>query len=141
MLTKEAKDELTKQQYRIIGDHSAVKICRWTKNMLTKKGGCYKLKFYGIQSHQCMQMTTSISCANRCVFCWRGYKAPVSKEWKWEIDDPEMIIKGSLEQHRKLLEGYGGDEKTSKKKNEQKKKVQQRWVLFYRETPPKPHPK
>ncbi|HIH37435.1 4-demethylwyosine synthase TYW1 [Candidatus Woesearchaeota archaeon] len=124
MLTKEAKDELTKQQYRIIGDHSAVKICRWTKNMLTKKGGCYKLKFYGIQSHQCMQMTTSISCANRCVFCWRGYKAPVSKEWKWEIDDPEMIIKGSLEQHRKLLEGYGGNEKASKKAYEQSKHVQ-----------------
>ncbi|MFH1664137.1 MAG: hypothetical protein ABH986_05005 [archaeon] len=108
MLTKEAKAELEKQQYRIIGSHSAVKICGWTKNSLRGKGVCYKQKFYGIKSHQCMQMTTSLSCANRCVFCWRGYKAPVSKKWKWKIDEPEFILDGSIKEQKKLLSGFKG---------------------------------
>jgi tRNA wybutosine-synthesizing protein 1 len=114
MLTESARKELEKQQYRIVGKHahSAVKTCGWTKNMLRGEGGCYKLKFYGIKSHQCMQMTTSISCANRCTFCWRGYKAPVSKEWKWQMDEPEEIFEESLKAHHKLLSGFGGHPKT-----------------------------
>ncbi|HLC77971.1 MAG TPA: 4-demethylwyosine synthase TYW1 [Candidatus Nanoarchaeia archaeon] len=108
-LTDPAKKKLTKQGYRIIGNHSAVKTCGWTKNMIRGKGGCYKLKFYGIMSNQCMQMSTSISCANRCVFCWRDYKAPVSKEWKWEVDEPQFILDGSIKQHHKLLDGFGGN--------------------------------
>ncbi|HLC98099.1 MAG TPA: 4-demethylwyosine synthase TYW1 [Candidatus Nanoarchaeia archaeon] len=115
MLTPEAKAELEKQQYRIIGSHSAVKTCGWTKNMIKGEGGCYKLKFYGIMSNQCMQITTSISCANRCTFCWRGYKAPVSTDWKWGVDEPEAILKGSLEAHHKLLIGFKGNEKASKR--------------------------
>lgn len=114
MLTPAAKAELEKQQYRIIGSHSAVKTCGWTKNMINGQGGCYKLKFYGIMSNQCMQMTTSISCANRCTFCWRGYKAPVSKEWKWEVDDPEMIFEESVKAHLNLLVGFGGSHKANK---------------------------
>ncbi len=114
MLTPEAKKALEKQSYIIVGEHSAVKTCGWTKNMLRGEGGCYKFKFYGIRSHQCMQMTTSISCANRCSFCWRDYKAPVSKEWKWAIDDPDFIIENSIAAHHKLLTGFGGNEKVSK---------------------------
>jgi len=108
MLSQSAKDELKKQQYRVVGEHSAVKICGWTKNMIKDKGGCYKLKFYGIMSNQCLQMTTSISCANRCVFCWRGYKAPVSKTWEGNVDEPEIIFDKSIKAHHKLLYGFGG---------------------------------
>ena len=109
------KNTLEKQQYRFVGEynHTAVKICGWTKNMLRSEGGCYKLKFYGIMSHQCMQMSPSISCANRCTFCWRDYKAPVSKEWIWGIDEPEVIIEGSLNEHHKLLNGFKGNPKTN----------------------------
>ncbi len=123
MLTAEAKAELEKQQYRIVGEHSAVKTCGWTKNMINGEGGCYKLKFYGIMSNQCMQMTTSISCANRCTFCWRGYKAPVSKEWKWGVDDPNTIFEKSLEAHEKLLVGFGGSYKANKRAFEASKTV------------------
>jgi tRNA wybutosine-synthesizing protein 1 len=122
MLSKESREELIKQQYRIIGEHSAVKICGWTKNMIKGKGGCYKLKFYGVVSSQCMQMTTSISCANRCVFCWRGYKAPVSKEWRWNVDDPKIILEDSLEAHAKLLKGFGG-QKDLKERYEESRTV------------------
>lgn len=110
-----AKEELEKQHYRVIGMHSAVKICGWTKSMIRGKGGCYKLKFYGIMSHQCMQMTTSISCANRCRFCWRGYKAPVSKEWNWDIDPPEKIFEESMHAHHGLLTGFGGSKDANKR--------------------------
>lgn len=123
MLNNEAKKDLTRQAYRLVGEHSAVKTCGWTKNMIRGKGGCYKFKFYGIRSHQCMQMTTSISCANRCTFCWRGYKAPVSKEWIWGVDDPDFIIEESLKQHHDLLIGFKGNEKANKKVYEQSNDV------------------
>ncbi len=114
MLTDAAKQELTKQQYRLVGEHSAVKTCGWTKNMIKGIGGCYKLKFYGVMSNQCLQMTTSISCANRCTFCWRGYKAPVSKDWQWAIDEPEKIIEGALLEHKQLLFGFKGNPKINR---------------------------
>ncbi len=107
-LDQESKQRLEKQHYRVIGMHSAVKTCGWTKKMIRNEGGCYKLKFYGIMSNQCLQMTTSISCANRCTFCWRDYKAPVSEEWNWEIDDPEFIIEESIKAHHNLLVGFKG---------------------------------
>lgn len=110
MLSDSAERELIRQQYRVIGNHSAVKICGWTKHLLKGEGGCYKLSFYGINSHRCLQMTSSISCANRCIFCWRGYKAPVATSWKWAVDDPESIVEGSLHAQKKLLEGFGGND-------------------------------
>jgi tRNA wybutosine-synthesizing protein 1 len=107
------KNKLEKQHYAVIGNHSAVKICGWTKNLLTGKGGCYKYKFYGIASHKCLQMTTSLSCANRCIYCWRDYKAPVSKEWNFCSDDSEFIIENSLKAQKKLLSGFGGNKNTN----------------------------
>lgn len=122
-LSPRYRAELEKQQYRIIGNHSAVKVCGWTKNMLRGEGGCYKFKFYGIQSHKCMQMTVNMSCANRCTFCWRGYKAPVSKEWNWEVDEPDFIIEEAIKAHLTLLNGFGGNEKVSRAAFEQSKHV------------------
>lgn len=58
--------------YHIVGSHSGVKMCRWTKSMLRGRGGCYKHTFYGIESHRCMETTPSLACANKCVFCWRS---------------------------------------------------------------------
>lgn len=122
-LTPRYQSELERQQYRIIGHHSAVKVCGWTKNMLRGEGGCYKFKFYGIQSHKCMQMTVNLSCANRCTFCWRGYKAPVEKEWNWDVDEPDFIIEEAIAAHTTLLAGFGGNEKVSKAAFEQSKHV------------------
>lgn len=123
MLTQAAKEELERQHYRVIGDHSAVKTCGWTKTMIRGKGGCYKLKFYGIMSNQCMQMTTSISCANRCTFCWRGYKAPVATEWKWEEDDPQKIHQEALKAHHDLLIGFKGSKTANKASYEKSQTV------------------
>ncbi|MBT4935975.1 4-demethylwyosine synthase TYW1 [Candidatus Woesearchaeota archaeon] len=114
MVSKDIIEEMEKQQYRFVGSHSAVKVCGWTRNMINDKGSCYKHKFYGIQSNKCMQMTTCLSCANRCLFCWRGHKEPVSKEWNGTIDNPEFILTKSLEAHHKLLVGFKGSDKAVK---------------------------
>ncbi|KAF7682718.1 S-adenosyl-L-methionine-dependent tRNA 4-demethylwyosine synthase [Astathelohania contejeani] len=103
MLNATLKKNLTKQGYHIIGSHSGVKMCRWTKSMLRGNGGCYKHTFYGIESHRCMEATSSLACANKCVFCWRHYTNPVGTEWKWKTDDPERIVEECLKEHRKMV--------------------------------------
>lgn len=99
---------LTKQGYTIIGTHSGVKICRWTKSALRGRGSCYKFSFYGIKSHLCMETTPSLSCSNKCVFCWRHGTNPVGTTWRWQIDPPEMIFEGAKEGHYKKIKMMRG---------------------------------
>ncbi|KAJ2961781.1 hypothetical protein NQZ79_g3031 [Umbelopsis isabellina] len=99
---------LTKQGYKIVGSHSGVKICRWTKAALRGRGFCYKHSFYGIQSHLCSESTPSLACANKCVFCWRHHTNPVGKTWRWKVDDPEFIVQGVLENHYKMIKQLKG---------------------------------
>jgi tRNA wybutosine-synthesizing protein 1 len=108
MLSGTQKAVLSKQGYKIIGSHSGVKMCRWTKAMLRGRGGCYKHTFYGIMSHRCMETTPSMACANKCVFCWRHHKNPVGTEWRWEMDDPETIVNGAIENHYKMIKEAKG---------------------------------
>ncbi|XP_071446302.1 S-adenosyl-L-methionine-dependent tRNA 4-demethylwyosine synthase TYW1-like [Hetaerina americana] len=108
MITPLLRESLTKQGYRLIGSHSGVKLCRWTKSMLRGRGGCYKHTFYGIESHRCMETTPSLACANKCVFCWRHHSNPVGTEWKWKMDDPETIVSGALENHYKMINQFKG---------------------------------
>jgi tRNA wybutosine-synthesizing protein 1 len=102
---------LTKQGYTIVGTHSGVKICRWTKSALRGRGSCYKFSFYGIKSHLCMETTPSLACANKCVFCWRHGTNPVGTTWRWEVDDAETVYRGALEGHYskiRMLRGMVG---------------------------------
>jgi len=111
---------LEKQQYRIIGNNSAVKICTWTKKSLKDKGVCYKEKFYGIRCHLCCQMTPDVNfCQNSCVFCWRNLENTEKNNKNMIIDEPITIIDGSIKAQRKLLEGYFGDDYVNKKKIKQ----------------------
>lgn len=99
---------LTKQGYTIVGSHSGVKICRWTKSALRGRGSCYKYSFYGIRSHLCMETTPSLSCSNKCVFCWRHGTNPVGTTWRWQVDPPEMIFAGVKEGHYKKIKMMKG---------------------------------
>ena len=102
---------LTKQGYSIVGSHSGVKICRWTKSALRGRGSCYKYTFYGIKSHLCMETTPSLSCSNKCVFCWRHGTNPVGTTWRWEVNPPEMIFEGVKAGHYqkiKMMKGVPG---------------------------------
>ncbi|ORY65062.1 uncharacterized protein BCR38DRAFT_484533 [Pseudomassariella vexata] len=104
-------NSLTKQGYSIVGSHSGVKICRWTKSALRGRGSCYKFSFYGIASHQCMETTPSLSCSNKCVFCWRHGTNPVGTTWRWVVDPPELIFNGVRAGHYqkiKMMRGVPG---------------------------------
>lgn len=104
-------NSLTKQGYTIVGSHSGVKICRWTKSALRGRGSCYKYSFYGIASHQCMETTPSLSCSNKCVFCWRHGTNPVGTTWRWKVDQPEDIFNGVKAGHYqkiKMMRGVPG---------------------------------
>lgn len=46
MITPDLRKELRKQGYRLIGTHSGVKLCRWTKSMLRGRGRFYKLFYF-----------------------------------------------------------------------------------------------
>lgn len=99
---------LTKQGYSIVGTHSGVKICRWTKSALRGRGSCYKFSFYGIASHRCMEATPSLSCSNKCVFCWRHGTNPVGTTWRWQVDPPDMIFDGIKKEHYKKIKMLRG---------------------------------
>ena len=99
---------LTKQGYAIVGSHSGVKICRWTKSALRGRGSCYKFSFYGINSHQCMETTPSLSCSNKCVFCWRHGTNPVGTSWRWVVDPPDLIFNGVKANHYQKIKSLRG---------------------------------
>ncbi|AAS53275.1 AFL099Wp [Eremothecium gossypii ATCC 10895] len=99
---------LTKQGYSIVGSHSGVKICRWTKNDLRGRGSCYKHSLFNIVSSRCMELTPSLACSSKCVFCWRHGTNPVAKNWRWELDEPEFILENALKEHYSKIKQMRG---------------------------------
>ena len=101
MLTPESKAELEKQQYRIVGKHSAVKVCLWTKRSLRDEDVCYKEQFYDTICHRCVQMTPALdTCTHRCIWCWRDIDHTKPK-WQGVVDDPKLIVEECIKQNKK----------------------------------------
>lgn len=100
------KTLLKKQGYALAGRHSAVKTCLWLRHAMNGQGFCYKSKFYGVQSHRCLQMTPTLMCNQRCLFCWRPTEISVPDLGEW--DSPEKIVEESIACQRKLITGFGG---------------------------------
>lgn len=114
MLPLNVKSLLEKQQYRIVGRHSAVKVCYWTRQKLTRGRACYKELWYSnVQSHRCMQMTPFLGCNYRCTYCWRIHSGD-RPEYVWQeypaqpsgLDDPAHILEEAVRLRRSLLIGY-----------------------------------
>ncbi|MBZ2165280.1 4-demethylwyosine synthase TYW1 [Methanobacterium spitsbergense] len=109
---------LEKKGYRFAGDlkHAAAKVCHWTKKSLLDEGVCYKEKFYGIESHRCLQMSPSIPfCHQKCSFCWRDISI-TKTEWDEDFDEPKVIIDDCIDAQRNLLCGFFGNSLANKKK-------------------------
>ena len=109
------REVLERQGYKVVGEHSGVKVCHWTKSSLTRGVGCYKETFYGIKSHRCLQMTPTVdSCNLGCLFCWR------TQEWGSDslvhADDPGFVVEESIQAQRALLTGFKGNPKVSSEK-------------------------
>ena len=86
-------DALRKQGYLFFSPASsaALKPCLWCKRALTGGDMCYKHQFYGIESHRCVQMTPTLRCNQRCLFCWRSFEHEAAEE---EECPPETILAG-----------------------------------------------
>jgi tRNA wybutosine-synthesizing protein 1 len=107
MITPLRRENLEKT-YKLVGTHSAVKLCRWQKAMMRGRGGCYKYTFYGIESHRCMEATPSLGCANKCTFCWRLNSNPTIKEWNFLTDEPVALVDQLIEAHQGLVHNASG---------------------------------
>ena len=113
MIPENVSKVLKRQRYKLVGNHSAAKLCLWTRKSI-KTGGkevCYKEKFYGdigIKSHGCLQCTPAVSwCSLNCPFCWRALDMGLGQKIEQE-DEPEFIVNGLIEAQRELLTGLGG---------------------------------
>ena len=116
MLPKEKIKDLEKQGYRLVGNHSAVKVCLWAKKAIKAKDVCYKNTFYGINSHRCVQMTPSLNfCNQRCFWCWRDIDFTKSG-WEGDVDDPKFIIDECIKEHLRYIRGFGGNKDTNFKR-------------------------
>ncbi|MDE1861145.1 MAG: 4-demethylwyosine synthase TYW1 [Candidatus Micrarchaeota archaeon] len=123
-MPKELASTMKSQGYHFVGRHSATKMCAYTGSSL--KGGttCYKHRFYGIRSWQCIQATPAIGCNLACSFCWRII--PEEHGYKWneinamqEWDDPKAIVEGLVEEHRRIVSGFKGNPKADMKRWEE----------------------
>jgi tRNA wybutosine-synthesizing protein 1 len=116
-ITPQLKARLQKAKYGVY-NHSAVELCHWTKKSFANEGNCYKHKFYGISTHQCMEMTpTAMNCENRCIYCWRPTEFYDTLEMPEElVDEPDIIVEQLMAERKKLINGYYGNAKNDKKK-------------------------
>jgi len=64
---------------------------------------CYKHQFYGIDSHRCVQLTPTLACNQRCLFCWRSFEHEMAEK---EECSPETILAGIPAFQKKALAGY-----------------------------------
>jgi len=109
-----------RQGYHFVGAQAAVKTCLWLRKSLRGEGACYKSRFYGINSHRCIQMTPTLTCNHTCLHCWRPTLGSTLTSAKW--DEPEGIVEGCLREQMRLISGYAGSGKTNLGKLEEAKK-------------------
>ncbi len=103
------KEKLTKMNYGLVGETSAVQICRWTKNSLRGDRGCWKEKFYGISSAGCCEMTPAVMwCENQCLHCWRPIEMNLGT-YLPKVDNPIEILDGIVAKRKEMLMGMRGN--------------------------------
>jgi len=108
LLEPGVRDQLEKQQYRIVGDTGAVKLCHWMRQKLIHGRACYKEEFYGINTHRCLQMTPTVNVCNfRCLFCWRYHGMTGMGESGHP--EPEELLEQCIAEQRMLVSGFKGD--------------------------------
>jgi tRNA wybutosine-synthesizing protein 1 len=115
-LPKSLAESMRKQGYHFVGRHSATKICAYASRSLKGGGTCYKHQFYGLRSWRCVQSTPALGCNLSCVFCWRTIPEEVGHKWNelnavGEWDSPATIADGLVEEHKRIVTGYKGNDK------------------------------
>lgn len=94
------RERLISQGYHILGSRGAFKACQWQRRSLLTGDYCYKQRFYGIESHRCIQMTPVVDkCSQSCDFCWRVTPADIGVYW-----DQSNVSQDDVESARTLLD-------------------------------------
>ncbi|MFW9893625.1 MAG: 4-demethylwyosine synthase TYW1 [Candidatus Thorarchaeota archaeon] len=92
-MPSELSEKLEKQGYHILGKRGAYKACQWQKKALLNWDVCYKQKFYGIESHRCLQMTPVVDkCTQNCDFCWRVTPSDIGISWNQLVVNETDVI-------------------------------------------------
>lgn len=113
-LSNDLKLNFQKKHYGIVGRHSGVEVCSWTKKSLTGRGTCYKEKFYGAHADRCAQISPAIAwCEQNCLHCWRPMEMFMNPNtFSGDMDSPELIIDGCIAERKKQINGFGGNART-----------------------------
>ncbi len=109
----ELQKKLKNQGYHILGERGGYKACQWQKKSLLHDETCYKQKFYGIESHRCLQMTPLVDkCTQSCEFCWRITPDDVGVRWDQTtvnancVLHPRELLDQTLMANLRTLGGY-----------------------------------
>ncbi|TFG31135.1 4-demethylwyosine synthase TYW1 [Candidatus Thorarchaeota archaeon] len=112
-MPKELREKLEKQGYHLLGKRGAYKACQWQKKSLLYGDVCYKQRFYGIQSHRCLQMTPVVDkCTQNCEFCWRVTPSDVGISWdqlnvsESDVVPVDVLMDEVLKANLRSLGGY-----------------------------------
>ncbi len=115
-MPNELREKLEKQGYHLLGKRGAYKACQWQKKALLHGDVCYKQRFYGIESHRCLQMTPVVDkCTQSCDFCWRVTPSDVSVSWnqvtvsKEDVVPVDELMDAVLMANLRSLGGYNPD--------------------------------
>ncbi len=109
----ELSEKLEKQGYHLLGKRGAYKACQWQKKALLSGDVCYKQRFYGIESHRCLQMTPVVDkCTQSCDFCWRVTPSDTGVSWdqvtvsRTDVTAAKDLMDAVLMANLRTLGGY-----------------------------------
>lgn len=109
----ELKERFQSQGYHLLGKRGAFKACQWQRKSLIEGKTCYKQRFYGIESHRCLQMTPTVDkCTQQCEFCWRILPGDIGVEWNQtdvyaeDVLPAETLLEETLKANLMSLGGY-----------------------------------
>ncbi|MHA2020437.1 MAG: 4-demethylwyosine synthase TYW1 [Candidatus Thorarchaeota archaeon] len=109
----ELREKLKRQGYHLLGERGAFKACQWQRKSLVHGDVCYKQRFYGIESHRCLQMTPVVDkCTQSCDFCWRVTPEDVGVRWNQTgvtnegVLPPSELLDLTLMANLRSLGGY-----------------------------------
>ncbi len=112
----ELKEKLERQGYHLLGKRGAFKACQWQKKALLHGDSCYKQRFYGIESHRCVQMAPVVDkCTQNCDFCWRVTPSDIGVAWDQltvtenDVVPVNELIDAVLMANLRSLGGYNPD--------------------------------
>ena len=92
-----------------------VGICYWTKKSLTNGDTCYKNKFYGIPTSQCLEFTPNPNICNlNCKFCWRNPQ--YNNQYDYDYIELENYIRMFINLRKHKLGGYYGNNNVEREK-------------------------